>query len=80
MIWYNGVFGAFSFMLNKEICKGCINRRYRTTSSWYEVDEVRWDNGLVHCRIWGLEDHNLYTSVYGSPPEKCPWILEHLVL
>ena len=39
-------------MLNKEICKRCINE-YATNEDWKwnEKDEMMWDTGVVWCHV-----------------------------
>lgn len=58
-------------MLNKKICKRCINDRilnsnydlfeweYRT-EVWDNFDDLRWDHGYVYCGSNGLDEFEEY--------------------
>ena len=58
-------------MLNKEICKKCINDY--GTGRFDKYDQKYWKEGFVHCPY-------LYTlNIENKPPEYCIYILEHLM-
>lgn len=81
-------------MLNKEICKNCINTQNSNEKipyfddelldfSWGENDEKSWEKGVVSCPVFDIENFDktvsLGYSIKKKPPENCPYSLEHLM-
>ena len=74
-------------MLNKEICKKCINNRSKSlplTSdrtfapvSWYDSDDQRWDNFQT---IWCRFNYNTDEFPINVISKHCLYKLEHLVI
>jgi hypothetical protein len=62
-------------MLNKKICFKCLEQRHkgelRTTCN------KLWEIGEAYCG--GMDSNEVFISIHGNPPEKCPYILEHLI-
>jgi len=58
-------------MLNKEICKICINNK-SPLSPWWTADEKRWNQKEVHCSIGSVD-------ITKEPSIKCLYRLEHLL-
>ena len=68
-------------MLNKEVCKRCINeveskRSPAMQMMWSDKDEARWLEGRLYCGVVV----NSFLPVDGSVPHDCKYILEHLIL
>jgi len=69
-------------MLNKAICKKCINNG--DFSSWCDNERSNsWD--WIDERIWKNEENIIChygnrQSIKDAPPNKCPYILEHTIL
>ena len=64
-------------MLNKEICKKCINEHYRNNpvDQWDNCgDERRWSIGILLCL------NAIRYEIKESPPNDCDYILEHMVI
>ena len=61
-------------MLNKDICKICINEANdHWRGKWREKDNDRWKRKTVWC---------LYVSeisIYQKPPKRCKYYTEHIV-
>lgn len=76
-------------MLSKEICKQCINKHRK---SYYQLgmlipdgEPAPWDD-LFDEYFWTKENHVkcsqeafCFTKVDGNPPDKCFYLLEHLM-
>jgi len=67
--------------LSKVVCKECKTRVWalnnlwgRNLLGWYKADEEYWSQGTVFCPAVGWQESN------NSIPEKCPLLLEHIVL
>ncbi len=58
-------------MLNKEICKRCINERHKVYK-WNGTDEEKWERGIVICSCV-ISDINII-------PEDCIKYMEQVVL
>ena len=67
-------------MLNKEICQKCCSEDSIVDKS---VFADQWGSGWIFCkrnRAINSGSHVLpYLNIEGSPPERCPYILEHLM-
>jgi len=46
---------------------------------WNEEDDDNWKKGCVYCRMISLRGR-LSAKTSGSPPEWCPFVVEHVVL
>ena len=57
-------------MLNKEICKKCINKG---KWKWSSFDDNRWKYRELLCRKIGE------VNVNDNPPNDCKYILEHII-
>ena len=62
-------------MLSKLVCMKCVGAHKDTLGPWVDVDDLRWDRGLVLCPYY-IEGMEL-TSVYLPPNNKCLHRLEH---
>lgn len=63
-------------MLNKDICKKCMNRKIHSSISWDSEDENDWTRETrVLCYGLGFE----YYPISLPPPEGCPYRFEHAV-
>ena len=60
-------------MLNKEICKKCINNKGRIYC-WDSSDDAQWDLGFIYCI-----NHGNY-CVIDDPHKECKYALEHMVM
>jgi hypothetical protein len=78
-------------MLKKKICFKCTCVRHKETKILKLVFDELWKNGNVSCFAYE-EVESEYTSAYSAkfghmlffsdltkPPEKCPYILEHVM-
>ena len=72
-------------MLNRVVCRKCIDRRRmsirdgeQVRSGWGGRDEDRWLNGWVWCPGDNLRDRAGYLAL-GDLREDCPYIVEHVV-
>ena len=61
-------------MLNKEVCKRCIEAY---EGSWCYLDEEDWDNGKVFCPPSFTSE--TFWKIDKGPSSKCPYALEHVV-
>jgi hypothetical protein len=63
-------------MLNKSICKKC----YRNLGwKWDRHDDSTWKKiHSVFCNT--TETYGCYHSTVLSPPDHCPYVLEHLIV
>ena len=59
-------------MLNKELCIKCNNDK---VGCWTASDDGNWDNGMIWCPYASIRQDSI-----DSPPEHCPYKLEHIVL
>ena len=81
-------------MLNKKICKICINKNRRrlnldtgelVSRPWEKIDDVHWENNFVLCPNPNGRDIDMrYINGCGDPmfikrKESCPYYLEHLL-
>ena len=62
-------------MLNKNICIKCCNK-YR---NWNTMDEANWKKGKVYCYLPFIRSPHTFQRIFESPPQKCPFKLEHLL-
>jgi len=65
--------------LNKKICEQCrhrkwFSRQYHLEERYEFTFEIMWAKGIVACP-WGSGEED----VNKNPPERCPYIAEHLV-
>ena len=58
-------------MLNKEICKICINEN--SNYNWTENDEENWIRKNIWCVKIGVK------NIKGNPPKECKYYTEHIV-
>ena len=75
-------------MLNKTICKQCVNRQFQhivgRSGAWCSYDDRAWNVArIVSCRFHGVEER-LDKDIHGTPvdeppPKWCPFSAEHLV-
>lgn len=58
-------------MLNKEVCKKCINKR--AYGGWTNSDEEYWSRNLVSCPIieQGIDRHMVRESIEEIPYWSC---------
>ena len=62
-------------MLNKEVCKKCFAEKHDSDyEAWDEFCDRDWEKGVVWC--WFGE----YYPINITPPEECPYKLEHIVM
>ncbi len=72
-------------MLNREICKHCIDEQSDEKSvCWDEVDDKNWENNDVFCPVKLKKEeegkeHWRPASSAGVPPDWCPYDTEHAV-
>lgn len=69
--------------LSKAICERCVNERASLQGlvPWGASDDVRWEEGELHCGITvgsGFETFGP-VSVDGPPPKDCPYAAEQVV-
>jgi hypothetical protein len=66
-------------MLNKQVCKRCINI-HDADDKWHEADDERWfDQRRVCCPTIQLGKDTGRASTLKAPPDYCPYELEHVV-
>ena len=66
-------------MLNKDICKNCINTETRYIPVvWNISDEKRWDEGHIFCPV-NIFIHDVKAKTDEKPPPWCKFILEHII-
>ena len=67
-------------MLNKKVCRRCIDLRYRgTLCVWQANDDAEWGRGVVLCGA-GVTPRGLrFIKIDEPPPDHCPYIVEHVV-
>ena len=63
-------------MLNKDICKRCINKHCNAANGWNAQDETHWQSEFVICPP-SVKRANAATTE--KPPEHCPYVTEHAV-
>ena len=64
-------------MLNRDTCRFCRVKRGRRAghAGWAETSDVIWHEfAIVGCPV-----ESRSVSVLGEPPEKCSYLVEHLV-
>ena len=63
-------------MLNKEVCKACWFPQFdESPRHWYDSHfDKMWAEQNAFCRC-----EQCVVSQNGVPPDKCPYILEHLM-
>ena len=80
-------------MLNREICKVCVNRHGSESwpvYKWDRMHDAHWRDGVAVCpwidrRVYGDSDGVWgpggpgTAAVYSEPPEWCPYAMEHIV-
>ena len=70
-------------MLNKTVCKACVNSRADKPiegfgpvwQEWKTGDDVAWSNGYVVCRMLPIVD----AKIDREPPNWCEYAAEHAV-
>ena len=74
--------------LNKSICVMCSNRNERgswRSETWDSFDDWKWEHdGIVRCPLFPDADRGgeltwTFGRVNTSPPDRCPYSVEHLV-
>jgi hypothetical protein len=69
-------------MLNKNICKTCINAIGSSMSDGWsdDSDDSLWEQGYVLCPKTELNyEGPVESSVFSEPPKDCPYVLEHML-
>lgn len=67
-------------MLNKKICKKCINEQKDFMGRvWNNDDEDFWKIGRMLCPTRFRTERYLLTHINKIPPEKCPYRLEQIL-
>lgn len=64
-------------MLNKEVCRKCIEFHSRNLYTWGYEDEYRWELGLIWCYV---NTRIKYMSILELPPNNCYFYTEQLIL
>jgi hypothetical protein len=67
-------------MLNKDICKNCINESASAGDDWVpwngddsiDWDDLVWEKGCVGCRTDEYNDDVIQDPVYKNSDESCP--------
>ena len=74
-------------MLNKEICKRCINEtnaKISIKNAWSSWGNMEWSKRKVWCPNKWMDSKDVMDGVIsierGNPPNSCPYILEHMML
>ena len=74
-------------MLNEEICRQCWQHSKSTWANWKAVLSTGWatykgrrdEEACIWCPII-KNGVRLSTKVKDSPPEWCPYVLEHIIV
>lgn len=68
-------------MLNKEVCKKCINTHQTCdTLPWHAGDEEWWTQGRVSCMLKAYNTGVRILYIQEDPPPGCFYRLEQVVL
>ena len=62
-------------MLNKDICKRCVEENF---GHWNRLNENDWNKGRVACPHRGKLKQGK-RSICNEPPERCAYSLEHML-
>ena len=67
-----------SNMLKKQVCWLCFTLHFKPafiTAAKYDFDKLWYDYKTVSC--WYAQTGLL--QIHHNPPDKCPYILEHII-